>query len=108
MDDELSCTVALLHDTVEDTHVTLADLAKAFPPEVVEAVALLTHTPDLAYFDYVQAMKSNPIAKKVKLADLAHNSDSTRCIGTSISADRIAGWQKKYAKAHALLTDTEE
>ena len=41
MDDELSCTVALLHDTVEDTHVTLADLAKEFPPEVVDALALL-------------------------------------------------------------------
>ena len=43
MTNELACTVALLHDVVEDTAVTLEDLAKEFPPEVVEAVGLLTH-----------------------------------------------------------------
>ncbi|MGN0389569.1 MAG: HD domain-containing protein, partial [Wujia sp.] len=36
MDDELSCTVALLHDVVEDTGTTLEMLQKEFPPEVVE------------------------------------------------------------------------
>lgn len=108
MEDELSCTVALLHDTVEDTAVTLEDLAKAFPQEVAEAVALLTHTPGTDYFDYVQAIRKNPIALKVKLADLAHNSDTTRCIGTPIAPERIHALQEKYKKAYALLTDTED
>ena len=108
MDDELSCTVALLHDTVEDTSITLEDLAAQFPSEVVEALALLTHAPGQDYFDYVRAIKENPLATKVKLADLNHNSDTTRCAGTSIPAERIAGWQEKYAKARRLLTDTEE
>ena len=108
MDDEIACTVALLHDTVEDTSITLADLATEFPPQVVEALALLTHDPAIDYFDYVRAIKQNPTAAKVKLADLAHNSDTTRCAGTAITAERMAAWKEKYTKAIQLLTDTEE
>ena len=43
MEDEASACVALLHDIVEDTDVTLEQLAQDFPPEVIQAVALLTH-----------------------------------------------------------------
>ena len=89
MDDEISCCAALLHDVVEDTAVTLEDLAAVFPPEVVEAVALLTHEEGTDYFDYVRRIRSNPIALKVKLADLAHNSDATRFAGVSVPEDRI-------------------
>ena len=108
MDDEITCTVALLHDTVEDTAVTLEDLARAFPPEVVEAVALLTHDPAVDYFDYIRAIRRNPIAAKVKLADLTHNTDQTRCVGSAITTERMEGWKKKYEKATMLLTDTED
>ena len=78
MDEEISCTVALLHDVVEDTEVTLAELEQAFPPAVTEAVCLLTHDKSVDYYDYVRNLKPNVIAKKVKLADLAHNSDEIR------------------------------
>ena len=105
MDDEISCCVALLHDTVEDTDVTLEDLAKIFPAAVVEAVSLLTHREGVAYFDYVRAIKRNPVAIKVKLADLAHNGDQSRCIGTDITPERMAAWKEKYAKAYAILTE---
>lgn len=105
MEDELTCTAALLHDTVEDTDVTPEALAKEFPPEVVEAVSLLTHRDGVDYFDYVRAIKKNPIAKKVKLADLQHNGDFTRCNGTEITPERIAAWREKYAKARAILTE---
>ena len=107
MDDENSCCVALLHDTVEDTDVTLEDLAAEFPGEVVEAVALLTHAEGVDYFDYVRAIGTNPIATKVKLADLAHNGDQSRCVGSDISPERMAAWQEKYAKARAILTGEE-
>ncbi len=43
MDDEISCTVALLHDVVEDISITLVGLEKKFPKQVVEIVQLLTH-----------------------------------------------------------------
>ena len=104
MDDEISCCVALLHDTVEDTDVTFADLEKEFPREVLDALRLLTHTDGVDYFDYVRAIKQNPVAVKVKLADLAHNSDQTRRTGTDISPEQSAKWTEKYSKAREILT----
>ena len=105
MDDEYSCCVALLHDTVEDTDLTLEDLKAIFPKEVTDAVALMTHEKGTDYFDYVWAIKENPIARKVKLADLAHNSDQTRCIGSDLSEERKAAWRIKYEKATKILTE---
>ena len=106
MYDEISCTVALLHDVVEDTAITLEDLAKEFPPEVVEAVDLLTHKAGVEYFDYVRAIRTNHTAMTVKLADLNHNSDFTRCVGSNISQERMDGWQKKYARSRDILLET--
>ncbi len=103
MEDEICCCTALLHDVVEDTAVTLEDLAAVFPPEVVEAVALLTHEEGTDYFDYVRRIRSNPIALKVKLADLAHNSDTTRFAGVSVPEDRIGYFRDKYTKAKTIL-----
>ena len=105
MDDEISCCVALLHDVVEDTDVTLEELKAIFPPEVTDAVALMTHIKGTDYFDYVRAIQSNPIARKVKLADLAHNSDQSRCIGSDLSEERKAAWRTKYEKATKILTE---
>lgn len=79
MDDENSTIVALLHDSVEDTDITLDELRnEGFPEEVIEAIALMTHADGVSYMDYVKALAHNPIARKVKLADLRHNSDITR------------------------------
>ena len=105
MDDEISCTVALLHDTVEDTNITFEDLEQEFPKEVIDVVRLLTHEEGVDYFDYVRAIKQNPIAIKVKLADLAHNMDRSRCDGTEIPKEKLAHWDAKYAKAKAILTN---
>ena len=101
MDDEVSTCAALLHDTVEDTAVTLEELAEIFPREIVEAVDLLTHRDGVEYFDYVRAIKANPVAVKVKLADLAHNGDPKRiCNQGNQERRRI-----KYAAARRILTD---
>lgn len=105
MDDEISCTVALLHDTVEDTEVTMEQLCQEFPAAVIEALALMTHDKSVDYYDYVRAIKHNPVAKKVKLADLAHNSDQTRCCDSDLSEDRLKRWQAKYEKAVKILTE---
>ena len=102
MDDEISTCVALLHDTVEDTELTLEALAKEFPKEVVDAVALLTHGEGVDYFDYVRAIRKNPIAVKVKLADLAHNSDPTRLDFIDV---RMQARLEKYAAAIRLLEE---
>ena len=101
MDDEISTCVALLHDTVEDTDVTLEQLAEEFPKEVVEAVALLTHAEGVEYFDYIRAIRANPIAVKVKLADLAHNGDPKRICNQGNQEKR----RIKYAAARKILTE---
>ena len=101
MDDEISTCVALLHDTVEDTAVTLEQLAKEFPKEVVEAVRLLTHAEDVEYFDYVRAIKENPVAVKVKLADLDHNGAPKRICNQGNAEKR----RVKYAAARKILTE---
>ena len=105
MADEYTCCVALLHDVVEDTDVTLDELYNEFPTEVVDAIRLMTHDDDTDYFDYVRAIKTNQIAKTVKLADLAHNSDQSRCVGCDISAERLCAWDKKYSKAKRILSE---
>ena len=105
MDDEISCCAALLHDVVEDTDVTMAQLCREFPPEVTEVVALLTHDDGSDYFTYVRRIKDHPIARKVKLADLEHNSDQSRCVGSGLTEAQLTYWKEKYAKAKAILQE---
>jgi len=105
MTDEITTIVALLHDVVEDTDVTFDELAaKGFSIEVIEALKLLTHVKSVDYMVYVRKIKTNPIAKSVKLADLEHNSDQTRL---DIIDDRAVAWEKKYSKAISILSDAD-
>ena len=101
MTDEISTCVALLHDVVEDTPVTLEDLADQFPPAVIEALEVITHKDGEPYGDYVRRVKENPIAKAVKLADLRHNSDLSRIKHTSPEVQ--AYFRKKYENAFEIL-----
>ena len=107
MNDEASTCVALLHDVVEDSDVTLDDLARDFPPEVIEGVRLMTHEPGVDYLDYVRAIKGNAVAKKVKLADLAHNSDETRFAGRPVAPEELERRRRKYAAAREILLEEE-
>ena len=104
MDDEISCTVALLHDVVEDTFLTFTDLEKTFPKQVVEIVELLTHDEQDDYFDYIRKIKTNPIATKVKLEDLKHNSNEARSTGSNLTQKQLQYWKDKYTKATEILT----
>lgn len=79
MEDEDTTIVALLHDVVEDTPVTFADLAEmGFSRQVIEAIQAMTHPEGVPYMEYVAGIRNNPIARRVKLADLRHNSDLRR------------------------------
>ena len=101
MTDEATTIVALLHDVVEDTNYTLNDLENmGFCKEVIDALALLTHDPDVPYMDYVLKIKDNPIAKAVKLADLKHNSDVSRL---DVVDEKASKRREKYQEAMELL-----
>ena len=105
MEDETTTVVALLHDVVEDSDYTLDDLRlMGFSEEVCEAVDLMTHREGVPYMEYVRRIKTNPVAVKVKLADLRHNSDMSRM---EAPTERDLQRAEKYREAMRLLLDEE-
>ena len=70
--------VALLHDTVEDTGVSLAYLARHFSARIVDAIDALTRRPGESYETYLGRVRVNDLARLVKLADVADNTDPQR------------------------------
>ncbi len=105
MDDENSTLLALLHDVVEDTEYTFEDIKElGVSDDVINALKLMTRDKTEFYFDYLDKIKKNPLATKVKLADLKHNSDLTRTdTVTEYDLKRL----KKYNKAREVLTSKE-
>ncbi len=101
MDDEASVCVALLHDVMEDTDYTVDDIrVLGMPAAVIEALLLLTHDASEPYLDYVARVARNPLAAKVKRADLRHNSDLSRLDEvTDLDRARV----EKYQKALAII-----
>jgi (p)ppGpp synthase/HD superfamily hydrolase len=95
---------AVLHDVVEDSDRSLADIAAlGVPAEVVAAVALLTHDKENVPYDlYIEKIKPNALARRVKLADLTHNMDIRRL--PDLSEKDLARLQK-YHKAWQMLRD---
>lgn len=103
MTTEDTTVAALLHDVAEDTDRTIEELAgMGFGANVVEALALLTHDKNTDYMDYVRAIRKNPIARAVKLADLRHNSDLSRL---DFADEKALARREKYLKAIALLEE---
>ena len=101
MDTEYTVCIALLHDVLEDTDVTREALAAEFPAEVMDALDLLTHREGVPYDEYVENIKTNPLARAVKLADLTHNTDHTRLPAGDPSVQRR--WNEKYRRAFEIL-----
>ena len=102
MEDETTTIVALLHDVVEDTRYTLNHIKKlGFSDDVLDALSLLNHQKGVDYMDYVKKIKENPIATKVKLADLKHNSDITRL---NTVDEKALKRREKYLQAIEYLT----
>lgn len=103
MTDETACAIALLHDVVEDTDMTLDELEKLFPPAVTEGVRLMTHEEGTDYFDYVRRIKGT-VAEPVKRADIAHNSDLSRL--DNVTEKDILRLEK-YKRALRILNGEE-
>ena len=80
MDTDEERMAAVLHDVLEDCpEVTPADLKRlGVPPAALEAVALLTRAEGMSWDDYIARLAPNPMARKIKLADLADNMDLRR------------------------------
>ena len=63
---------------------------------------LMTHDSDVPYMTYVAAIKQNPIARAVKLADLQHNSDLSRLDNID---EKALKRKEKYTEAILLLKE---
>ena len=102
VDSEEEKAVALLHDVIEDSSVTAEELLNAGLPEtVVTAVQILSKKKGQDYQTYLKTVKSNPLARAVKLADLKHNSDLLRL--ETITGKDLGGLEK-YKKAIDYLS----
>lgn len=96
---------AVLHDVVEDSPVTLDDLRReGFADPVIAAVEALTKRPGESRLDAGRRAKADPIARVVKLVDLADNTDLTRMASlTERDHERL----REYQQVRALLLADE-
>ncbi len=90
--------VALLHDVVEDSDWTVDQLVNdGFPAEITEAVDAISKRDDEAYFEYIERLRKNSLAARVKLADLEDNMDLRRIEHIDDeTATRLAAYRKAY------------
>ena len=94
--------VAWLHDVLEDGDAEAGIAAMQFPDRIKYAVTLLTRCTDYDYAIYYGEIRTNPIALRVKLADIADNADEARL--ALLDKQTAARLRRKYAKALRALT----
>lgn len=88
--------VAYLHDVLEDTSVTAAELAReGMPDDIIEAVQLLTKNSEQSYDEYLLQINGNDLARRVKIADML----------TNLADNPTKNQIKKYANGLLFLVD---
>jgi GTP pyrophosphokinase len=93
--------VALLHDAVEDTPITLKEITSWFGAEVGEAIDALTRREGEDYLSaYIPRVARNTLARKVKIVDLQENLFSAKYF----YPDRYGSLIKRYERAHRYLS----
>ena len=96
--------VAILHDVVEDTSVTLEQLAnEGFPATTLAAVRALTKLPGESRMEAAARAAVNPVARTVKLADNAENMDISRIANPT---EKDYARLKEYERVRELLLST--
>jgi len=96
--------VGWLHDTVEDTPLTLSDISKKFGPETAAAVDAISRRDGEKWSDYIDRVAANPMARQVKISDLVDNSNLTRIPHVTLKDVKR---QAKYNKALKKLMEEE-
>ena len=92
--------VAWLHDTVEDTGLTIVDICEKFGPETAASVDAISRRPGEDWDDYLVRVKADPVARKVKISDLIDNSNLSRIPEITL---RDVERQAKYNRALRFL-----
>lgn len=105
MQTETEKIVAVLHDVVEESEVSLHDLQDmGFSREVVEAVGILTKRKDMTYFDYIDDIGCSELCSKVKIAEIEDNLDLPRVKRMSFQTYTP---QSRAKKALAILRNED-
>jgi len=97
--------VAILHDVIEDTSVTLIGIMPDFPPEIIEAVDAISKRKGETNRDYIARVKANDLATAVKFADLGHNMSLERLF--NLDEETVVRLAKKYRKAWRSLNELD-
>jgi (p)ppGpp synthase/HD superfamily hydrolase len=97
--------VAVLHDAIEDSELTFEQLrSEGFPEVIISAIAAITKIEGEAYAAYLERAIANPIALRVKIADVTHNLDLRRIAHpTEADFQRIAKYKKVLSQLRAAL-----
>ena len=91
--------VGWLHDTVEDTEVTIAEIEKEFGPETTAAVDAISRREGETWSEYLDRIQENPVARAVKISDLIDNSNLGRIpVVTMKDVKRQAKYNKALEK----------
>ena len=101
-DTEIECVVCLLHDVLEDSNISIDNLEKEFPSEVIELLKLLTRKKAESYMEYIKKIKCNETAVKIKILDIKHNLCEDRLDNMGIK-DMIR--KEKYKLALKMLEE---
>ena len=102
LDSELDKIVGYLHDILEDTDVSEEEIEKEFGSNVLEILKILTKQNGEDYLTYIDRVRQNDVASRVKICDLKHNMDLSRKINiTDYDYFRI---NNKYIPAYRMLT----
>ncbi len=96
--------VAVLHDVLEDSQTTRADLERAgFATAILDALDVLTHRDEQSYESYIDIIKHVPLARRVKLADLEDNSNILRL--KEVTPSSLEKLQKYHAAWNRLQAE---
>ncbi len=103
METEEEMITAVLHDTIEDTDISIDDLRKeSISEDILTALQLLTYDEAMSYEDYILSIKTNALAKKVKLADLKDNANIFR---VNTFDEKVCKKLNKYFLSYKKLTE---
>jgi (p)ppGpp synthase/HD superfamily hydrolase len=96
--------IGWLHDTVEDTTLTVKDIAERFGPETAASVDAISRRDGEEWSGYLDRVAANPMARQVKISDLIDNSNLSRIPHVTL---KDVERQKKYNKALKKLLEEE-
>lgn len=96
---ETVLAAAVLHDVLEDTPVTIAELVQNFPVSVWSVVATLTRIKGESYRSYLKRVKRHPVAREIKIEDATDNLN--RCV--TLPVEIRTEYTRKYANALIFL-----